>query len=316
MAERDVASLHPSPFDEFFPSLRELWVAHRTDLTVISRVVQHVQSSRLETIHAQILEKRTTVIPINDALSFLSVILARPNSESTKELSIEASIEQTSSSTSTFTSNHLEPLFALPSLTHLSLRLRCRFDLDDAVLERVARAWPHIEVLELGPGTQGDTRVTLAALVPFARHCPHLHTLGIPLDAPLELLPAELRGTRQEVEESGAGGTTTSVHVQHTLRRLKVGRARISDSEGEVAEFLPRLFPRLSYVENDCVPSVVSFGAVIPDATEEEVREEGRRSDCWLRVNTLYIPRMRDSEQTLDEADAVVMRSDGPRRLP
>ena len=48
MAERDVASLHPSPFDEFFPSLRELWLAHRSDLAVISRVVQHLQSSRLE----------------------------------------------------------------------------------------------------------------------------------------------------------------------------------------------------------------------------------------------------------------------------
>ena len=162
--------------------------------------------------------------------------------------------------------------------------------------------------------------MALAAIIPFARNCPHLHTLCIPLDARLERLPAELRCTRQESQ--GAGGTTSTTSVQRALRRLKVGRARISDgsneseSEVEVAEFLLGLFPRLSYVENDCVPSVVNLGAVIPGATEHEIREEGRRSDCWLRVNTMDIPRMRDWEQTLDEASAAVMRSDGPRRLP
>ncbi|PIL30709.1 hypothetical protein GSI_06877 [Ganoderma sinense ZZ0214-1] len=308
MAEGDVAQcFHPTRYDDFFPSLREVWLAHRSDLAPISRVVRSVQSSQLEVIRAHLLDRKAP-IPFNGVLSFLSVVLDRSNSANIKGLSVEASIKHTDpEARSTFTEDHLGPLFALRGLTHLSLRLRCSFELDDAILARVARAWPHIEVLELGPGVQWDTQVTLAALVPFAQHCPHLHTLGIPLNAELAGLPAEVREAHREGEGS----------VQRALKRLKVGHARMSDGlEREVAEFLVGLFPRLSDVENDTIPAAVTAVAVVLGATEEEVREEGRLSDRWLHVNNWFIPHMREWEKTLDEADALGMKREGPRRLP
>ncbi|KAI1784279.1 hypothetical protein LXA43DRAFT_930294, partial [Ganoderma leucocontextum] len=227
------SSFRRTIFDQFFPSLRELRLAHHFNLDLISLMVQRVHSPRLEIIGASLLDENLLVPPDN-VTSFFSAVLSGNSSErmNLKELCIQASIERTPEGT--FNERHLEPLFALKSLAHLRLHLGCTFDLDDAVLGRAARAWPNIRVLELGPDSfQKDTRVTLAALVPFAQHCPELQTLGFTLDADLFRVPPALRDSR-----AGVGC------VQRELKVLNVGRARIADPQG-VASFLVDLFPRL-----------------------------------------------------------------------
>ena len=298
MTQGDGSFLRLSHYDDFFPSLRELWLAHHSNLSIISHIMPHIRSPRLESIRAQLLDGRV-FIPFNDATSFFAAVLLRPNSANIKELGITASIEPTDGPTSTFTEQHLEPLFALRRLTHLELHLRCPFSLDDAVLGRAARSWPCIEVLVLGPGVQKDTQATLAALIPFAQHCPRLHTLIFALDAELS-----------NFDTHDAHADTS----QCALRTLEVGPARISDAKG-VAAFLMGLFPRLRCVRSDNMPMVAIFPRLAPDIPPE-AREEAQHADCWLQVKDFYVQHMTDWNQTLDEADADEMKSLGPRRLP
>ncbi|PIL29896.1 hypothetical protein GSI_07806 [Ganoderma sinense ZZ0214-1] len=300
MTERDVESLHSTSFDEFFPALRELRLMHHFNLAPISRIVQQVHSSRLEIIRVVILE---TSVPLDAVLHFLSVVLCRNDRESIKELGIQT--VELAEELSPFTEQHLEPLFALRSLTTLSLRLNCPFSLSDTILGCVARAWPDIRSLELGPdSTQKDTNVTLAALVPFAQHCPNLQTLGFTLDADLSRLPVELRESRANLGSI----------PQRALRVLKVGRARIADESG-VAAFLVDLFPRLSYVKDTNMPTIGIVlaqmnGGPVDEATEAEAKCNRR----WRQVYDMYIPALArergiDRGYSLDETEAHVMKA-------
>ncbi|KAM5542204.1 hypothetical protein V8D89_004077 [Ganoderma adspersum] len=301
MTEWDVASLHPTRFDGFFPALRELRLVHHFNLAPIWHIVQHMHSSQLEIIRVALLEMS---VPLNTVLSFLSAVLGRSNSGDIKELGIQTSVEHGDSEPSQFTAQHLEPLFALKSLTNLGLRLSCTFNLSDAALGRAARAWPDIRVLELGPdNAQKDTQVTLAALVPFAQHCPKLQTLGFTLDADLSRLPAELRESRASVGS-----------VQHVLGVLKVGRARIADTEG-LAAFLIDLFPRLEYIQDDNLPSIALVLAEMDGAPMDEVSSaEAKCHQRWKAVYEKCIPvlaseRGIDRQYSLDDTEAHIMKA-------
>ena len=215
-------------------------------------------------------------------MSLFSAIFSVQDSERIQVLKIEASIKPTSEST--LTAQHIEPLFALQRLTTLQLHLRCTFGLDDATLERAAWAWLSIRVLELGPfASHRGTRVTLAALVPFAQHCPELQALGFTLDADLSRVPLNLCESRTGV-----------ACVQRELKVLKVGRARIVDPEG-VAAFLIDLLPRLMDVQHN-------FTAHFSDLWDEM---------CEGLIPTLARRRRTDWERewTLDDLDARIGKS-------
>ena len=289
------ASFRRARFSETFPSLREARFIHPSSLGIISLLVQHIHSPRLDIISAELFKK--ALIPVDDVMAFFSVILSKHNAEHIKELSIEASIEPTREGR--FNEQHLEPLFALRSLVTLKLHLRCTFDLDDAVLGRAAKAWPSIRVLDLGPGSvrrDESARVpTLAALVPFAQHCPELQKLGFALDADLSRVPS---GGLHDPERAG---------VQRKLTLLRVGRARISDPRG-VASFLLDVFPQLQSV--DYGNSLMFFGA--PDAHEDEAQADW--DDCWEAVCERHLTAVARArgivrEWTLDEYDAQVSKS-------
>ena len=289
------ASFRRSRFGEIFPGLREARFIHPSSLGIISLLVQRIHSPRLDIISAELFKK--ALILVDDIMTFFSIVVSKNNAERIKELGIEASIEPTPEGR--FNEQHLEPLFALRSLVTLKLHLRCRFDLDDAALGRAAKAWPSIRVLDLGPGSvRNDSRVpTLAALVPFAQHCPELQKLGFALDADLSRVPSELR-------DSQAG---IAACIQQKLTLLKVGRARISDPRG-VASFLLDVFPQLRSV--DYGNSLMFFGA--PDALGDEAQAEW--DDCWEAVCERHLTAVARArgivrEWTLDEYDAQVSKS-------
>ncbi|PIL30710.1 hypothetical protein GSI_06878 [Ganoderma sinense ZZ0214-1] len=279
------ASFRRAPFDEIFPSLRELRLAHLFNLNLISLIVQHTRSPRLEIISAESVDEDRPV-PLEDVMSFFSAILSRNNAEHIKELTIEAlPIEWTPQNT--FTNQHLEPLFALKSLTTLKLHLRCTFDLDDVILERTARAWPNIRTLDLGPGSTGVRVPSLAALIPFAQHCPELQVLGFTLDADLCRVPPDIRDSARD-------------YAQRELRVLKVGCAEVADPRC-VAAFLADLFPHLRDIE---CGSIDANGMEIGAAAEwdwEEVCEEHLPAAARERGIVF--------EPTLDEIDARVMKA-------
>ncbi|KAJ6587533.1 hypothetical protein DFH09DRAFT_1274460 [Mycena vulgaris] len=130
----------------------------------------------------------------------------------------------------------LLPLFSFDHLVNVVLVHPVGFDIDDATVRTMARAWPRIEILSLraGPLRHVPPRLTLEGLSAFAEYCPHLSTLAITFDA--TLVP-----TRR-------GPTKTARVCQGSLRTLAVSLSLIS-KPGRVAVFLSAIFPELRWIE-------------------------------------------------------------------
>ncbi|KAJ6541061.1 hypothetical protein DFH09DRAFT_929338 [Mycena vulgaris] len=130
----------------------------------------------------------------------------------------------------------LRPLFVLANLRTVSLSTPVGFDLDNATVSELAHAWPNLETLQFGASdfVHVPSRVTLAGLLPFARHCPLLHTLEIPLDAPCARSESPRSGS-----QSSASCARRSSHRSPILAPLAV------------AGFLSSVFPTLRSVCTD-----------------------------------------------------------------
>ncbi|KAJ7694431.1 hypothetical protein B0H17DRAFT_1057604 [Mycena rosella] len=79
----------------------------------------------------------------------------------------------------------LSPLFSFANLVLVDLVHPAGFDLDNATVLAIARAWPRIEYLALEAGAfrHVRSRVTLEGLYAFAQHCPNLRNLEMTFDA-------------------------------------------------------------------------------------------------------------------------------------
>ncbi|KAJ7481388.1 hypothetical protein B0H11DRAFT_1225892 [Mycena galericulata] len=131
----------------------------------------------------------------------------------------------------------LEPLFSCANLQTVSLNHPVGFDLDDGMVLRMARAWPRIEVLALQAGRSRHARcsTTLRGLSALAKHCTNLRNLKMIFDA-------------TNVPDIHAHGFEQQNVVQRTLHSIHVSLSPISEPR-RVAEYLSRIFPRLSFVE-------------------------------------------------------------------
>ncbi|KAJ7232472.1 hypothetical protein B0H12DRAFT_1145144 [Mycena haematopus] len=117
---------------------------------------------------------------------------------------------------------HLLPLFTLTTLTWVTLAAPVGLDLDDTGAAEIARAWPRIiAFLHIAP------RTTLRALLAFARLCPNLWRLSLPINA---------RSTAAEARPT-----------QRSLTFLNVGESPM-DTPLEVAAYLSSIFPKLGRV--------------------------------------------------------------------
>jgi hypothetical protein len=127
---------------------------------------------------------------------------------------------------------HIEPLLVFSNLITLSLVPSGELDLDNAVVDVMAQAWPRIQRLELGHPRMPSrpSRVTLQGLISFAKHCPRLMDLSISLNA-----------GATELEERKPGSGVYS----ETLISLDVLTSPIECS-AKVAAFLSDIFPNLS----------------------------------------------------------------------
>ncbi|KAJ7657177.1 hypothetical protein DFH06DRAFT_1297871 [Mycena polygramma] len=75
------------------------------------------------------------------------------------------------------------PLSCFTRLTVVEIQVPAGYDLEDATVAEIARAWPAIEELGLRSRATHEPRCTLLSLPSFARHCPHLWLLSITVDA-------------------------------------------------------------------------------------------------------------------------------------
>ncbi|KAJ7143909.1 hypothetical protein C8R44DRAFT_915720 [Mycena epipterygia] len=119
----------------------------------------------------------------------------------------------------------LRPILCFANLVSLSLVVPFTFDLDDADLFGMARAWPRLESLSIQCITR--PRTTLHGLSAFAQHCPHLSSLNIAFDA--TVVP--------ERDEPGV------VRVSQTaLKDIRVADSWPITMPGPVASFISAIF--------------------------------------------------------------------------
>ncbi|KAJ6534328.1 hypothetical protein B0H19DRAFT_1080803 [Mycena capillaripes] len=128
----------------------------------------------------------------------------------------------------------LRPLFAFTNLVEVRLVHPVGFNLDDASILDMARAWPHIVFLSLiaRPHRHIASRVTLEGLYAFAKYCPRLHRLEITFDATV------VPNTRDNGQKRVA---------QQALHHLNVAASLIKKPK-RVATFLSALFPSLKSI--------------------------------------------------------------------
>jgi hypothetical protein len=125
----------------------------------------------------------------------------------------------------------LRPLLSFVNLQKIIIRSCHRFKLDNDFVGAMAKAWPHLRVLQLGSygSWGGQLDVTLAGLVPLVQHCPNLRRLGIVIDATV-------------VDHS------LDIPASNTkLKALSLGDSLIEDP-ASVAACLSGLFPFLNSI--------------------------------------------------------------------
>ncbi|KAJ7168709.1 hypothetical protein C8R46DRAFT_1268164 [Mycena filopes] len=164
----------------------------------------------------------------------------------------------------------LLPLLQFRNLSRICLAPPAGFDLDDAFLTDLARAWPAVLSLRLG-GSEDEivsyyrrppSRVTLRGLRALAHGCPVLHTLALPFNAlivptlaPDEPLPSP----------------------PSSLSDLVLYDTPLADP-GAVAAYLGVIFPMLSDIRT----------AAFDEHDDADVEEEAYALDAlWGQVNEI-----------------------------
>ncbi len=168
----------------FFSSLRLLSL-HSDTLALCEEWLHAIRSSALDSLTC-IVDEPPTTAELHGFLTRLAASSHRLHSGKLAQLRlVSRKAAPRPSSLHHVTPATLEPLLPL-ALTALQLEPGCPVDVDDAFLERAARAWPRLRTLELAAELRrytGAPRVTLAGLLPLAQHCPDLSTLGLPFVA-------------------------------------------------------------------------------------------------------------------------------------
>ncbi|KAJ7503284.1 hypothetical protein B0H11DRAFT_1984848, partial [Mycena galericulata] len=233
--EIPVHSLRSMRASDIFPSLTALTVPRMEHTTSIISALGSCSFVELSC---------TSAGPQPSAISrqFYSALAKHCSHSSLREVSVKCN-----SSTSTIADlptdqlHHysvgidiLWPLLSFTQLVHVDLTHPVGFDLDDAALRDMARAWPRIKSLNLAavPPHRIRPRATLESLRAFATHCPRLCTLELTFNA--TVVP--------KIRLPGEKGVS-----QGSLSFLNVAASAIKKS-GRVAHFISAIFPGLRVV--------------------------------------------------------------------
>lgn len=209
-------------------------------------------------------------------------------------------------------------------------------DISHDNITELATSWPSLESLNLAcepvnlPSEPSSHTLTLLSLLPFARYCPDILTLGLFINA-----------TTADLASSGDTHThTVDLPRFKKLSKLSMGVSRITDP-GAVALFLSQLCPLECEVEygvtwecefresggltNELEGWTVNLGAGADDGVEEGratnnltelMTEVARRCDSWKQVGRMLplLTRLRMQERArtkalMDEAENLRVRN-------
>ncbi|KAI0628313.1 hypothetical protein C8Q77DRAFT_1068234 [Trametes polyzona] len=267
---RDVADFAPTIREDGFVTLRSLAFSAR--LPDATRLLHTTQCpARLTRLHIKAVE----IAPPTALHDFFCAV--RDRCTSLVDLSLDYIIAPDSTITSPPplpqerpTLATFRPLFSARSIRTFEFRWDFALSLSDDDMEGFASGWPLLESLQLNPEPVPEPngpKLSLYALIPFARHCPNLRYLALHMDARELLdLPRLLR--------------SSTITPFQRLETLSVGLSAITKAE-PVTLFLSQLLP---------LGCPVSCGLRWPDAFDLaleharvplEVRTE--MSTFWMR---------------------------------
>ncbi|KAF8068083.1 hypothetical protein FPV67DRAFT_1669950 [Lyophyllum atratum] len=227
----DVIQFKPSLVEGSFPSLWDLNITvlfdDATNFLDTSFAPTNLTSLFLESL---IIETPTNVLRLVTAIA-----------ENCQLLKMLVLVSHGSSIVSTqvpnkddcLTMDTLRPLFKCPNLISLDVMHHHPLHLQQEDVEEIATSWPGLEKLFLNnePIYLEQSNLTLRALLPFARYCPKLHTLGLFINATTADIP------------SPSDTTSPYQHMPFkALRCLSMGVSIIQE-EGPVALFLSQICP-------------------------------------------------------------------------
>ncbi|KIJ70599.1 hypothetical protein HYDPIDRAFT_23691 [Hydnomerulius pinastri MD-312] len=127
--------------------------------------------------------------------------------------------------------NVLEPLIVLKDLRGLTIENLGRLQPDDALMKKIACAWPALEELTLESASVEISAVTFDGLVSLLEHCPNLRRLGLRINTENAL--------------SFSGTEVRHLKLKHLRLESPVPAVQIA----EVDELLLRVLPGLVSVE-------------------------------------------------------------------
>lgn len=155
----------------------------------------------------------------------------------------------------------LRPLARLAGLRRLDIQVAVTPSLDDQDARDVAAWWPNLEHLAIGAvedicGVPRDYGMTPAAYPWFARSCPELESLALPVHIPTSAkeLPDVAFSTRTP---GNTDGRPCSACTAGRLRRLDIGtRKTIPPSMADFGSYIHTLFPSLTALEVPGLPDI------------------------------------------------------------
>jgi hypothetical protein len=216
-----------------FSNLRETRFRHWNGLgggiSALLALMRTWNAPQLESFDADVLDWS-----LEDVEKFYQVLASHCAHKHLKMLQVEFLNMEYPTPTIVIPGRFFRPLFDFTSLTLLNITVPAGYDLDDATVFDMARAWSNIEDLWLRSRSNHRPQCTLLSLECLARHCPRLSTVVITLDA-------------SSVSQAAIGVDQV---LQEKLTLLNVETSRISDAAA-VATFLSSLFPNLTQIMTD-----------------------------------------------------------------
>ncbi|KAJ7466163.1 hypothetical protein B0H11DRAFT_1869859 [Mycena galericulata] len=215
--------------------------------------------------------------PANTIAECYNTVAANCDQDSLKSLSINSENPLTNMPASPVLvdpvrSQTLLPLFMFGHLTRVDLSAPVGFDLDDAAAADMAHAWPRITSLTLGAihSMHVPSRMTLCALLSFAKFCPRLRHLELQLDATV-------------VPKWDAQKSDEKRPRQKTLTYLDVLNSPVGTPLA-VAAFLSSTFPKLRILTAGYVPRRVGEDPPFVPSHLVARREKWKAAEAALAV--------------------------------
>lgn len=236
---RDIAEasdIAPSSLQPGFLALQEISMGCLT-IASATAVMRAWDFHKLETIHF------TSLYAGDIRAQDVQVLLQAIHDHTSHDILHEIRIQGFECVFSPLLLDHIRPISDIRGLSHLELNATGGVKLTDEDHAQVASWWPEMQEFEMNTMSihdrvywDAETPATLEALFPYARCCPKLRQLSIPLSA-YDIPPRP---------------TSAVSKREHALRTLRVGDSPLDDDEvTNTAIYLLALFPKLDTVDYD-----------------------------------------------------------------